>query len=141
MIALAVLISVFARPSADGVIPGLILPGIAGLYIWRRFRHRRLRLARRFVAKVRKMPEVRLVTVDGMRFTVVADGAQAKTYVRANALLDSVNSSMFFGDPFTLAIRDEVAPEEERALLVRLGSALRARGRPPAAALPGTSSR
>ena len=47
----------------------------------------------------------------------MADRAQAKTYVRANALLDSVNSSMFFGDPFTLVIRDAVSPEEEKALL------------------------
>ena len=60
----------------------------------------------------------------------MADRAQAKTYVRANALLDSVNSSMFFGDPFTLVIRDEVPPEEERALLSGTGSPLRARGRP-----------
>jgi len=29
-------------------------------------------------AKVRKMPEVRLVALDGMRFTVVADRAQAR---------------------------------------------------------------
>ncbi len=117
VIALAVLVSILVRSSAEGVIPGLTFPAIAGLLIWRRFRHRRLRLARRFVAKVHKMPEVRVVALDGMRFTLVADRAQAKTYVRANALLDSVNSSMFFGDPFTLVIRDEVSPEEERALL------------------------
>ena len=30
-----------------------------------------------------------------------------------NALLDSINASMFFGDPFTLVIRDEFTPEEE----------------------------
>ncbi len=47
----------------------------------------------------------------------MADRAQARTYVRANALLDAVNSSMFFGDPFTLVIRDDATPEEERALL------------------------
>jgi tRNA A-37 threonylcarbamoyl transferase component Bud32 len=140
VIALAVLLSVFARPSADGVIPGLILPGIAGLYIWRRFRHRRLRLARRFVAKVRKMPEVRLVTVDAMRFTLVADRAQAKTYVRANALLDSVNASMFFGDPFTLAIRDTVSAEEERALLAGSGVLYVREDDPRALALPGAST-
>jgi hypothetical protein len=69
------------------------------------------------VAKVRKMPEVRLVALDGMRFTLVADRAQARTYVRANALLDAVNSSMFFGDPFSLVIREDATPEEERALL------------------------
>jgi hypothetical protein len=117
VIALAVLVSILFRSSAEGVIPGLIFPAIAGLLIWRRFRHRRLRLARRLVAKVGKMPEVRFVALDGMRFTLVADRAQAKTYVRANALLDSVNSSMFFGDSFTLVIRDEVSPEEEKALL------------------------
>ena len=116
------------------------MPGIAGLLIWRRFRHRRLRLARRFVAKVRKMPEVRLVAVDGMRFTVVADRAQAKTYVRANALLDSVNSSTFFGEPFTLVIREGVPPEEEKALLSGTG-VLYVREDEAPAALPGRSSR
>jgi predicted Ser/Thr protein kinase len=117
VIALAVLLSVFLRPAVENVVPGLIFPAIAALLVWRRFRNRRLRLARRFVAKVRKMAEVRLVALDGMRFTVVADRAQAKTYVRANALLDGVNSSMFFGDPFTLVIREGVSPEEEKALL------------------------
>jgi predicted Ser/Thr protein kinase len=117
VIALAVLLSVFFRPVVENVVPGLVFPAIAALLVWRRFRNRRLRLARRFVAKARRMAEVRLVTLDGMRFTVVADRAQAKTYVRANALLDSVNSSMFFGDPFTLVIRESVSTEEEKALL------------------------
>ena len=117
VIALAVLVSILVRWSSEGAVPGLIFPAVAGLLIWRRFRHRRLRLARRLVARVSKMPEVRLVALDGMRFTLVADRAQAKTYVRANALLDSINSSMFFGEPFTLAIRDEVSTEEEKALL------------------------
>jgi predicted Ser/Thr protein kinase len=121
VIALAVLLSVVVRPSLEGVVPGLLFPAIAGLLVWRRFRNRRLRLARRFVARVRKLPEVRLVALDGMRFTLVADRAQAKTYVRANALLDAVNSSMFFGDPFTLVIREDVSPEEERALLASPG--------------------
>jgi predicted Ser/Thr protein kinase len=139
-VALAVLISFGFRPSAEGIIPGLLFPGIAALLIWRRFRHRRLRLARRFAAKIRKMPEIRLVAVDGMRFTVVADRAQAKTYVRANALLDSVNSSMFFGDPFTLVIREEVPPNEERALLSGTGVLFVRDDDPRAAALPGTTS-
>jgi tRNA A-37 threonylcarbamoyl transferase component Bud32 len=139
VIALAVLLSILLRPAAEGVIPGLFFPAVAGLLVWRRFRHRRLRLARRLVAKVRKMPEVRLVALDGMRFTLVADRAQAKTYVRANALLDSVNSSMFFGDPFTLVVRDELTPEEERALLTAPG-VLYVREETPAVPLPGRSS-
>ncbi len=117
VVALAVLLSVFFRPSAGSVGSGLVFPVVAALLVWRRFRNRRLRLARRFVAKLKKLPEVRLVALDGMRFTVVADRAQAKTYVRANALLDAVNASMFFGDPFSLVIREEVTPQEEKALL------------------------
>jgi len=117
VVALAVLLSIFFRRSAESVFPSLLFPGIVALIVWRRFRNRRLRLARRFVAKVRRLPEVRLVALDGMRFTVAADRAQASTYVRANAHLDSVNASMFFGDPFTLAVRDELPEEEEKALL------------------------
>jgi hypothetical protein len=117
LVALAVLLTFFLRRSGEGLFTSLVLPGIAGLWIWRRFRHRRLRLARRFVAKARRMPEVQLVTVDGMRLTVVADRAQAKTYVRANALVHSINESMFFGDPFTVVVRDDLKAEEMRALL------------------------
>jgi hypothetical protein len=139
VIALAVLLSIAFRPAAEGAIPGLVFPAIAGLLVWRRYRHRRLRLGRRFVAKVRKMPEVRLVTLDGLRFTLVADRAQAKTYVRANALLDSVNSSMFFGDPFTLVIRDAMSPEEEKALLSGPGVLYVREDEAPPATLPGRS--
>jgi eukaryotic-like serine/threonine-protein kinase len=118
---LAVVLSLFLRTHGPDIGPGVVFTVLGGLYAWRRFRNRRIRLARRFAAKARKMAEVRLVSLDGMRFTVVADRAQAKTYVRANALLDSLNASMFFGDPFTLVVRDGISPEEERALLAAPG--------------------
>ncbi len=113
-IAFAVL---FLARSGSDVIPGLIFPALVGLYIWRRIRNRRYRFVKGFVAKVRKMPEVRLVAIDGMRISVIADRAEARTYVRVNALVDAINASMFFGDPFAVAVRDGVAPEEEKALL------------------------
>ena len=116
VVALAVAISLFFARSHD-LGPSAFMLGLAGLYTWRRIRNRRFRLGRRFVKKVTKMPEVRLVALDATRFTVLADRAQARTYVRANALIDSINASMFFGEPFTLVIRDQCAPEEERALL------------------------
>ena len=94
---------------------------IVTLLTWRRIRNRRIRLARRLVGKLRKIPEVRLVALDGMRLSVVADNAQARTYVRANAALDAVNASMFFGDPFTLAVREAVSADEEKALLAGPG--------------------
>ena len=67
------------------------------------------------------MAEVHLVALDGMRLTVVADRAEARSYVRANAVVDSVNSSMFFGDPFSVVVRDDTSPEEMKALLTSPG--------------------
>jgi tRNA A-37 threonylcarbamoyl transferase component Bud32 len=121
VVVLVVLIALFAGGSGDGLVPGLVFGTMGALLVWRRIRNRRIRLARRFVSKVRKIPEVRLIALDGMRFTLVADQAQARTYVRANAALDSVNASMFFGEPFTLVVRDAVAAEEERGLLAGPG--------------------
>jgi hypothetical protein len=117
VVALAVLLTFFVARSGEGLIGSLLFPAVVGLLVWRRFRNRRLRLARRFVAKAQRMTEVRLIAADGMRFTVVADRAQAKTYVRINALVDSLNASMFFGDHFTAVVRDDLKPEETRALL------------------------
>jgi protein kinase-like protein len=125
VVVLAIALSFFfarsGSASDDGPLPGLVFLVIVGLLAWRRIRNRRLRLARRFTTKVKKMAEVRLVALDGMRFTIVADNAQARTYVRANAALDAVNGSMFFGDPFSLVVREDVGPEDERALLSASG--------------------
>jgi tRNA A-37 threonylcarbamoyl transferase component Bud32 len=118
ILGLAVVVALFTR---ENVGPGLTATAIVGLLLWRRHRNRRLRLARKFVRKAGRMPEVRLVTLDGMRLTLVADRAQAKTYVRANALLDSINASMFYGEAFTLVVRDGASAEEERALLAGSG--------------------
>ena len=139
VVVLAIALSFFFSRSGDrsddGIGPGLVFTVIGGLLVWRRIRNRRLRLARRFTTKVKKMAEVRLVALDGMRFTIVADNAQARTYVRANAALDAINGSMFFGDPFTLVVRDDVGTEDEKALLSASGI-LYVR-EPPRLATPG----
>jgi predicted Ser/Thr protein kinase len=121
VLVLAVLLSLVLRSGSEDSAPGIVFSVLGALLLWRRHRNRRIRLARRFVAKAKKIAEVRLVALDAMRFTVVADEAQARTYVRANAALDGINSSMFFGEPFTLVVRDAVTPEEERALLAGPG--------------------
>jgi predicted Ser/Thr protein kinase len=120
VVAFGLLVSLFFVRGGD-LFWSLFFLGGGGLLVWRRVRNRRLRMARRFVRKVQKMAEVRLVTLDGMRFTVLADRPQARTFVRANAILDTINASMFFGEPFTLAIREPASPEEERALLSGTG--------------------
>jgi predicted Ser/Thr protein kinase len=116
VVLLAVLASLFFVRKMD-LGPGLFFVVLCGLFLWRRYRNRRLRLARKFVRKASGIPELRLIALDGMRFVVLADAAQARTYVRANAIVDSINASLFFGEPFTLVIKDQFSPEEERALL------------------------
>jgi predicted Ser/Thr protein kinase len=107
---------------AQGDIPGVfVFFGIVGLFVWRRHRNRRIRLARRVVSKMTRMEEIRLIALDGMRFTVLADQAKARTYVRANAIVDAVNSKMFFGDSFSVVVRDDLPPAEEQALLTGPG--------------------
>jgi hypothetical protein len=99
----------------------LFVPALLALAFWRRLRHRRPRMARRFVSKARRLPEVRVVCLEGTKLTVVADDAVAKTYVRLNAALDAINDSMYFGEPFTLVVRDKPADDEVRTLLSRPG--------------------
>ena len=122
VVVLSLLITLFVGGgSVEDFVRAILFGIIVTLLTWRRIRNRRIRLARRLVGKLRKIPEVRLVALDGMRLSVVADNAQARTYVRANAALDAVNASMFFGDPFTLAVREAVSPDEEKALLAGPG--------------------
>jgi predicted Ser/Thr protein kinase len=113
--AAGVLILLVIRP--DAWAPLVFGVGLPALFVYRRFRHRRRHLLRRFVSKVKKLPEVRMVSVSGNHVTVVADKALAKTYVRVNALIDAVNTQMFFGDPFTVNVRDELSTEEARSLM------------------------
>ena len=72
---------------------------------------------KRFAAKVKKMPEIRIVTFHEDRATVLVDRAAAKTYVRINSLMDKINSKRFFGEPYRVVVRDNVAREEQRKAL------------------------
>ena len=119
--AVTVVLAMALGSQTEGIPGTLFLFGIVGLYSWRRFRNRRIRLARRVAKKMNRMEEVRLVALDGMGLTVLADQARARTYVRANAIVDSVNSKMFFGDPFTIVVRDDVSDEDAQSLLTGPG--------------------
>jgi tRNA A-37 threonylcarbamoyl transferase component Bud32 len=118
-IAIAVLV-VFLR-AKDDVMPSLLTLSIVGLIFYRWIRNRRYRATKRFMGKARKLQEVRIIAVDGLRITVIADKALARTYVRVNALVDAINAKMFFGEPFTVVVRDDLAAEETKALLTGPG--------------------
>ena len=119
--ALAIVVLVVLFRSEGEVVPMLLMLAIGGLLVYRRIRNRRYRLTRRFATRARKLTEVRIVAVDGQRFTVVVDKALARTYVRINALVDTMNARMFFGEPFQVVVRDDLTPEETKALLTSSG--------------------
>jgi serine/threonine protein kinase len=112
----SVLVALFH--SGGDVLFGRIIPiAIVSLLVYRRFRNRRQHLLKKFSGRVKKLPEVRIVAVDGQRVTVVADKALAKTYVRVNAAMDSVNGSMFFGEAFSVVIREGLTSQDEKGIL------------------------
>jgi predicted Ser/Thr protein kinase len=94
----------------------LLVFAFFGLLVFRRFKNRRKRLLRRFIAKAQRLGEVRVVALAGDRLTVVADQAVARTYVRLNALVDEINDGMYFGEPFTVVVRDDLGEAELRDL-------------------------
>jgi len=96
---------------------GIILLGIGVLFVFRRFRNRGQREARRFVKKSSVLREVRMITLHKGEFTVVVENPTAKTYLKLNALLTSSNERLYQGDPMTLVVREGVGEEELRKLL------------------------
>jgi hypothetical protein len=84
---------------------------------YRRFRNRRANAVAKFARRAGKLPEVRMVTSDGLRITVVVAHPTAKTYVKLNSHLASANAGLLHGAPFTLNVRDQITPDERAALL------------------------
>jgi tRNA A-37 threonylcarbamoyl transferase component Bud32 len=119
LVAIAALVAL-AR-SAGEVFPFLFMFGVGGLLLYRFIRNRRYRATKKFMSKARRLQEVQIIAVDALRITVVADKALARTYVRVNALVDAMNARMFFGEPFKVVVRDDLTPEETKALLTGPG--------------------
>ena len=115
LVGLLILLLLFWR--GDFSLSGLLFFGLILLFVFRQVKNRRQRLMKRFSEKVGKMEGVRIIVREGTRVVVVVDRAVAKTYVRVNALMDQVNTRMFYGDPFEVRVQDGLGHEEERKLL------------------------
>jgi hypothetical protein len=100
---------------------GLIGPAFIALFAYRYVRNRKKRLVAAFVKKVRRFPEVRLVSVRENKVTVVLDKAPAKVYIRITALVDELNGKLFIGKDVTAEVKSEVAEAEARTLLTQVG--------------------
>jgi predicted Ser/Thr protein kinase len=98
-------------------LPLLILLAVVALFGYRWVKNRSRRLLNRFTAKVKKMPEVQIITCREQQITVVVDKAVASTYVRINAVMDKINEKRFFAQPFTMTVRDDLSMDALRSLL------------------------
>jgi hypothetical protein len=94
---------------------------IIALLIYRHVRHRPQRMLEQFVRKLRQVPEIRMITVQERRITVVVDRAVGQLYGRINTQLNSCNRKLFFGEPFSVTIRPDLTPSETRTLLTSTG--------------------
>jgi serine/threonine protein kinase len=92
------------------------------LFVYRKVRNRTRRLMKRFATKAAKIPEVRLITWQQRKATVVVDRIQAKIYLRINGLMEDLNGKLFFGEPLEVVVRDDVTPEDFRKLLQEPGA-------------------
>ena len=96
---------------------------VLGFLIYRRVRNRKVRLLKRFVAKVSEVPSVKAVIIKEDRVTVVVEKAQANIYIRVNSLIDQVNKKLYFGKHLTVAVRDDLTGEEFQRLIREPGVA------------------
>ncbi len=90
---------------------------LVGLWLLHKYRVRGPKLMRRLAAKLALLPEVRMVAFQQGRATVVVDRIQAKVYLRASSLMDSVNKKYFHGRPIRLSVRDDLTHDEVRRML------------------------
>ncbi|MBE3124922.1 MAG: serine/threonine protein kinase [Acidobacteria bacterium] len=100
---------------------GLIGPAVIVLFLYRFLRNRKKRMIATFAKKLRKFPEVRLVTVRDDRVIVAVDKAPAKVYIRITALVDELNRSLFFGKDIKAEIKTEIPESEARTMLTQMG--------------------
>ena len=101
----------------------VVVFGFVGLFLWRCVRNRRQRLIRRFVSRISRMKEVKAIRVVDDRISVFVDQAMAKTYIRVNSLVEVINGKLFFGDPATAEVRDDLSEAEFQQVLREPGIA------------------
>ena len=107
--------------SKGGLGAPLLPLAICMLLVYRRIRNQQQRISEQFVRKVAKLPEVRLIVCDGPKIIVGVDRAVGQLYGRINAQLNRCNGKLFFAQPMSVVIRDDLSPEETRRLLAGEG--------------------
>ncbi len=117
----AVVASAAIMKMFDVTLGSLALMAFFGFIVFRKLRDRSQRKARQIARKLRRSPEVKLVTLHENRLIVIADAAPAQLYVRVNRLVEKANRRIPFGEPLTASVRSDVPVDEMKQLLAQPG--------------------
>ncbi len=117
----AVLVLAFAMLFTRVQWGSLIGPAFLALFGYRFIRNRKRRKLSDLAKKLSKSPEVKAVIIQEDRVTVILDKAPAKSYLRINSQVESLNSSLFFGKPVTVEIKDDLADADIKRLIRQPG--------------------
>jgi tRNA A-37 threonylcarbamoyl transferase component Bud32 len=119
----AVLVVLFVLALATGQVrvSSLVVFGAVGLLIYRRLRNRRHTLVSKFVARLKKKKEVRLICLHPEGLTVVVDEAQDTLYPLISGMVEDINRKLYFGEPVTSRVRENVPPTELSQILQQPG--------------------
>jgi serine/threonine protein kinase len=102
---------------ANVSVGSLVLPAIVALLVYRHLRHQPQRMLERFVRKVARIPEVRVIACQDGRISVVVDRNISQLYGRIHHQLNDCNRKLFYGQPMSVSIRHELTEAELRQLL------------------------
>jgi len=117
----AVLVLAFAMLFTRVQWGSLIGPAFLALFGYRFIRNRKRRKLSDLAKKLSKSPEVKAVIIQEDRVTVILDKAPAKSYLRINSQVESLNSSLFFGKPVAVEIKDDLADADIKRLIRQPG--------------------
>jgi serine/threonine protein kinase len=90
---------------------------LLALFVYRYIRNRKIRMLKKFTAKVSKYPEVLAISLQDDHIIVVVDHAKATLYLRINSLVEAVNKKLYFGSPVKATVRDDLSTEDFQRIL------------------------
>jgi predicted Ser/Thr protein kinase len=99
----------------------LVGPAFLAFFGYRILRNRKRRMVKDLAKKISALPEVKAIFVREGQVTVILDKAPAKTYIHISSLIDSVNSRLVFGRPFTVQIKDQLTDQETQRFIRQPG--------------------
>lgn len=105
---------ILAMAKGDLQAGSVIVLTLFGLYIYRRIRNRRQALLRQFVAKCKRIPEVRLIRFEDSNLRILVDRTSIQLFPRIQELAERVNGGLYTGDPVKVTIRDDLGAQETR---------------------------